>query len=70
MNYYEELVFGWIKAQGKRDKMTRKPIDDNDVLNSFYDDRETFVVDYNPDLVYIDYEDIVKGEIVFKLKKG
>jgi len=50
--------------------MTRKPIDDKDVLNSFYDDRETFVVDYNPDLVYIDYEDIVKGEIVFKLKKG
>ena len=46
-----------------------KPIDDKEVLNYFFDDRETFVVDYDPKLVVIDVDDIKNGSVVFKLKK-
>ena len=42
-----------------------KPIDDIDVLNYFFDDRETFVVDFNPDLVSVV---VNEGEVIFKLK--
>jgi len=43
----------------------KKPIDDKSVLNSYYDDRETFVVDFNPDLVSVVVND---GEVIFKLR--
>ena len=43
-----------------------KPIDDKQVLNYFYDDRETFVVDFDEDLVEVVVE---KGSVVFNLKK-
>jgi hypothetical protein len=42
-----------------------KPIDDDSVLNSYYDDRETFVVDFDEKLVSVVVE---KGTIIFKLK--
>jgi len=47
----------------------KKPIDDNQVLNSYYDDRETFVVDYDVDLVEVECN-YTTGEVIFKLKKG
>ena len=43
-----------------------KPIDDKEVLNYFFDNRETFVVDY--DFREVDVE-LRTGEIVFRLKK-
>jgi len=42
-----------------------KSIDDDNVLNSFYDDKETFVVDFDENLVSVD---VKKGMVVFKLK--
>ena len=43
-----------------------KPIDDKEVLNYFFDDRETFVVDFDKDLVTIEVKD---GEVIFKLER-
>jgi hypothetical protein len=43
-----------------------KPIDDETVLNSYYDDRETFVVDFDESLVDVVVE---TGTVTFKLKK-
>ena len=43
-----------------------KAIDDEEVLNYYFDDRETFVVDYDPKLVWVDI-DIKPGEVVFRL---
>jgi len=48
--------------------MSNKPIDDKDVLNYYFGDRKTFVVDYNPELVWADV-DIKPGEVVFRLKE-
>ena len=45
--------------------MNKKPIDDNEVLNSFYDNRETFIVDFNPKLVKIE---AFKDEVIFRLR--
>ena len=41
-------------------------IDDDEVLYSYYDDRETFVVDFDEDLVEIVIE---KGNATFRLKR-
>ena len=46
--------------------MKKKPIDDDSVLNSYYDDRETFVVDYDFRKVSVELR---TGEIVFSLRK-
>lgn len=46
--------------------MKRKPIDDEKVLNYFFDDRETFVVDYDFRRVSVEFR---TGEIVFSLKE-
>ena len=46
--------------------MKKKPIDDEDVLNYYFDDRETFVVNY--DFRRVDVE-LRTGEIVFSLRK-
>jgi hypothetical protein len=43
-----------------------KSIDDETVLNSYYDDRETFVVDFDENLVDVVVE---TGTVTFKLKK-
>jgi hypothetical protein len=43
-----------------------KSIDDETVLNSYYDDRETFVVDFDESLVDVD---VNIGTVTFKLKK-
>ena len=45
----------------------KKPIDDDTVLNSYYDDRETFVVDFDEDLVDVD---VRLGSVIFRLKKN
>ena len=42
-----------------------KPIDNKDILNYFFDDRETFVVDYDTTLVKAEFAG--KGCIRFKL---
>jgi len=47
--------------------MIKKPIDNKEVLNYFYDDRETFVVDYDFRKVEVELR---TGEIVFSLKNG
>ena len=44
----------------------KKPIDDKTVLNSYYDDRETFVVDFEEGLVDVD---VNIGTVIFRLKK-
>jgi hypothetical protein len=44
----------------------RVVIDDEKVLNSFYDDRETFVVDYDEKLVVVTVE---KGSVIFSIKR-
>ena len=44
----------------------KKPIDNNDVLNYYFDNRETFVVDFDKDLVTVEVKD---GEVIFKLKR-
>ena len=44
----------------------KKPIDDKEVLNYFFDDRETFVVDYDFRKVSVELR---TGEIVFSLRK-
>jgi len=49
--------------------MKRLPIDNEKVLNTYYDDRETFVVDYDIDLVEVECHPAT-GEVIFKLKKG
>jgi len=41
-------------------------IDDKKILNSYYDDRETFVVDFDPKKVSVE---VKKDEILFKLKR-
>jgi len=46
--------------------MKKKPIDNKEVLNYFFDDRETFVVDYDFKLVDVELR---TGEIVFSLRK-
>jgi hypothetical protein len=43
-----------------------KPIDDETVLNSYYDDRETFVVDFDENLVEVVVD--TKGTVIFRLK--
>jgi len=47
-------------------KNKQKSIDDDSVLNSYYDDRCTFVVDFDEDLVDVD---IRLGTVIFKLKR-
>ena len=43
------------------------PIDNEKVLNYYYEDRTEFVVDFDENLVDV----MVKnGEVIFKLKKG
>ena len=42
-------------------------IDDEMVLTHYYDDRETFVVDFNTELVEVS---IFEGEVIFKLKNN
>jgi len=42
-----------------------KPIDDKEVLNFYFDNREIFVVDFDEKLVDVE---VKKGEVVFKLK--
>jgi len=46
-----------------------KVIDDSDVLNHFYDDRRTFVVDFDEKLVDVDLKEMATGTIVFRIKK-
>ena len=41
-------------------------IDNDMVLNHYYEDRETFVVDFNTELVEFS---VFEGEVIFKLKK-
>ena len=41
-------------------------IDDKQILNYFYDNRETFVVDFDENKVFIEVE---KGTVYFSLKK-
>jgi hypothetical protein len=48
------------------EKMT--VIDDDEVLHTYYDDRETFVVDFDENLVWVDMRDISKGTVIFHLK--
>ena len=47
----------------------KKPIDNKEVLNYYFDDRETFVVDYDVNLVTVDVSGTDPGTIIFKLKK-
>jgi len=47
-------------------KIKRLPIDDERVLNYYFDDRETFVVDYNDDLVVAKF---TNEGVVFRLKQ-
>jgi len=42
-----------------------KSIDDETVLNSYYDNRETFVVDFDENLVEVV---VTKGTVIFRLK--
>lgn len=50
--------------------MKRKYVIDNEtILNSYYDDRETFIVDYNPNLVAIELN-TYSGKVIFRLKEG
>ena len=46
--------------------MAKLPIDNEEVLNHYYDDRETFVVDYDDRLVKIE---IQKGSVTFRLRR-
>ena len=46
-----------------------KVIDDSDVLNHFYGDRRTFVVDFDEKLVDVDLKEMATGTIVFRIKK-
>ena len=46
--------------------MKQKSIDDKEILNYFFDDRETFVVDYDFRKVSVELR---TGEIVFSLRK-
>jgi len=45
----------------------KKAIDDDSILNSYYDDRETFVVDYDSGLIDVEL-DTYSGTVIFKLK--
>ena len=45
--------------------MKKKGIDDNEVLNSYYENREEFIVDYDPKAVEFV---LLDGSVVFKLK--
>jgi len=40
-------------------------INDEEVLESYYDDRETFIVSFNPNLVDVE---MTNGEVKFTLK--
>jgi len=42
-------------------------IDDEKVLNHFYDSREVFVVDFDPEKVLLEV-DVEKGTVIFKVK--
>lgn len=42
-------------------------IDNDNVLSTFYEDRKTLVVDFNPDLVDAK---LYNGKVIFKIKKA
>ena len=44
----------------------KKPIDDDNVLNSYYDSRDVFVVDFDESKVKVT---IQKGTVIFSLKE-
>jgi hypothetical protein len=44
-------------------------IDDEKVLNHFYDSREVFVVDFDPKKVLLEV-DVEKGIVMFKMRGG
>ena len=50
-------------------RKSKKSIDDNNVLNSYYDSRTVFVVEFDPYKVIPDLTDVGDGTIKFKLKE-
>ena len=47
-----------------------KGITDDKILNSYYDNGEVFVVDFDPTKVYADISGYYEGTIRFVLKRG